>query len=384
MTGSLQIKNDVYYTVINYKDLTTGKHKKQWRTTGLPVKGNKKRAEKILRERILALENGVVSAEKVYFSQWLKQWLKEKEGQVSPTTFYGYKDMIEKHISPHFEKTTLDKLTAGLLENYYTQKQKEGLSPNTIVKHHALIYSALKKAVKMEYVNRNVAELAEPPKRVKKTSLEPYSIEELKIMLKAFEGDAIYPVVYLASVFGLRRSEIAGLKWNSLDLEKGSMEICSTALRCKKDGKIITVLSDTTKTKDSLRKFPLNQTQIAMFLSLQEQQKQNRLIFGEDYSEEFSDYVFVNPQGKLLQPDYITHHFRKKLKEKGLRHIRFHDLRHSCATALLYLGHNLKDIQNWLGHSNYNFTADTYIHADEKNKVCMLKDMEMISDHLAI
>ena len=378
MTGSLQIKNDVYYTVINYKD-SEGKHKKQWRTTGLPIKGNKKRAEKILRERIKELESGTVPVEKIDFSNWLKQWLHEKEGQLAPTTFYGYKDMIEKHISPSFEKITLEKLTAGLLENYYAQKQQEGLSPNTIAKHHALIHTVLKKAVKMEYVSRNVAELAEPPKRVKKRIFEPYSIDELGVMLKAFKGDILYPVVYLAAVFGLRRSEILGLRWDSLNLEKGSMKICSTALRCKQNGRIVTVLADSTKTKDSFRCFPLNQEQISMFINLRNQQQQNRVIFGTDYSEKFAAYVFVNEQGNLLQPDYITHRFRKILKSNNLRHIRFHDLRHSCATALLYFGHNLKDIQNWLGHSNYNFTADTYIHADETNKVNMLRDVESIS-----
>ena len=78
---------------------------------------------------------------------------------------------------------------------------------------------------------------------------------------------------------------------------------------------------------------------------------------------QFLDFVCVDDIGMLLQPDFVSQKFQKLLTKYGLRRIRFHDLRHSCATIMLYLGYTIKDIQTWLGHSNYSFTADTYIHS---------------------
>ena len=86
-------------------------------------------------------------------------------------------------------------------------------------------------------------------------------------------------------------------------------------------------------------------------------------LCGTSYDPRYTDFVCVDDLGTLLQPDYVSQKFQKILEKYQLRRIRFHDLRHSCATIMLYLGYSLKDIQTWLGHSNYNFTADTYIHS---------------------
>ena len=86
-------------------------------------------------------------------------------------------------------------------------------------------------------------------------------------------------------------------------------------------------------------------------------------LCGNCYDTRYTDFLCVDQMGTLLQPDYITQKFQQILVKHSLRRIRFHDLRHSCATIMLYLGYTLKDIQTWLGHSNYSFTADTYIHS---------------------
>ena len=363
MTGSLQIKNNTYYTVLSYKD-TDGKHKKKWQTTGLPVKGNKRKAEEILRQRIAEFEAFKLQAPKsLTFAKWMKLVVEEKKDIVSPTTYDGYYDMVRLHIAPYFAEKgiLLTDLTAGALEAYYLQKLKEGLSPNTISKHHSLIKTALKKAMKLEYIHRNVAELADPPRKVKKNIPDPYDAEEIKQVLSLFQNDKLFYVVFAAFTFGLRRSEILGLRWDRLDLENGLMLIEITAVRCKENGKTVTKIRDTTKTETSYRAFELTKKQIAVFQSLKAKQEEYRRFFKNDYSDKDAAFVFLNEKGVLFKPDYVTHHFKHVLRKYGMREIRFHDSRHSCATYLKE-DFDMKDIQKYLGHANYQFTADTYVH----------------------
>lgn len=127
---------------------------------------------------------------------------------------------------------------------------------------------------------------------------------------------------------------------------------------------IIAVVRDqTTKTESSMRTLPLCPYTYQYFLNLRQYQLYQQERCGNCYDTRYTDFLCVDQMGTLLQPDYITQKFQQILVKYGLRRIRFHDLRHSCATIMLYLGYTLKDIQTWLGHSNYNFTADTYIHS---------------------
>lgn len=112
-----------------------------------------------------------------------------------------------------------------------------------------------------------------------------------------------------------------------------------------------------------MRTLPLCPYTYQYFSHLWQCQQTQKQLCGNSYNSHFLDFVCVDPMGMLLQPDYITQKFPQVLNKYGLRRIRFHDLRHSCATIMLYLGYSLKDIQTWLGHSNYNFTADTYVHS---------------------
>ena len=96
--------------------------------------------------------------------------------------------------------------------------------------------------------------------------------------------------------------------------------------------------------------------------------EKNRFLYGACYNHKFDDYVFVNDVGDLYLPDFITHYFGDLLKKHNLKHIRFHDLRHSCASLLVANGVPMKNIQEWLGHSSYNLTADTYSHLDFESK----------------
>ena len=169
--------------------------------------------------------------------------------------------------------------------------------------------------------------------------------------------------IFLACFYGLRRSELLGLRWSAIDFETGSISISTTVVKEKIDNQIKTVVRDgITKTESSQRTLPLCSYTYQYFVNLYHAQQYQRNLCGASYNPSYLDFICVDGMGNLLQPDFVSQKFQKLLRQYNLRPIRFHDLRHSCATIMLYLGYSLKDIQTWLGHSNYNFTADTYLH----------------------
>ena len=126
---------------------------------------------------------------------------------------------------------------------------------------------------------------------------------------------------------------------------------------------------DKTKTKSSKRTLPLEPIVKSFLLELKEKQEKNKELCGNSYNQEYLEYICVDNCGNLIRPDYVTETFLKLLKKKNLKQIRFHDLRHTCASILLKNGANMKEIQAWLGHSNYNTTANLYAHLDTSS-VC--------------
>lgn len=366
MTGSLQIKGDNYYAVLNFKD-ATGKRVQKWISLNLPVKGNKRRAEARLNELINEYQ-GIESIEplNMLLSQHIANWIESNRTNIEVTTYNQYVNMLRLHIAPYFDQRgiTLSKVTPGDLEDYYTAKVAEGLNPNTVIKHHAIIRSALQWAVKHRYIRDNAADLATRPERAKYQGAAPYTIEEIHQLLYLTQNEPIAVPIFLASFYGLRRSELLGLRWSAIDFQNGWLHIDTTVVKEKDGDRILTVIRDnTTKTEYSKRSLPLCQYSYQYLWTILQKQLAQRDLCGNSYDPRYLDFVCVDDMGTLLQPDHVSRKFQQILKKYGLRPIRFHDLRHSCATIMLYLGYSLKDIQTWLGHSNYNFTADTYVHS---------------------
>lgn len=365
MTGSLQIKNGKYFAVLNFRD-QHGKRVQKWFSLGLDVKGNKRRAETMLNE-LLVQYQGIENIEPMntLLSRHIASWIEMDRPNISVTTYNQYVNILNLHIVPYFDprKITVSSVTAGDLEDYYTFKISNGLNPNTVIKHHAIIRSALQWAVKHRYIRENVADFANRPERVKYHGPQPYSVEEVAQLLQATQHEPIAVPIFLACFYGLRRSELLGLRWSAIDFETGSISISTTVVKEKIDNQIKTVVRDgITKTESSQRTLPLCSYTYQYFVNLYHAQQYQRNLCGASYNPSYLDFICVDGMGNLLQPDYVSQKFQKLLKQYNLRPIRFHDLRHSCATIMLYLGYSLKDIQTWLGHSNYNFTADTYLH----------------------
>ena len=185
----------------------------------------------------------------------------------------------------------------------------------------------------------------------------------MRTLLNEVIGTKLEIPVMINCFYGFRRSEVIGLKWSAVDFENDTITIDHTFTQS--NGKLI--IRDKTKTKSSKRTLPLEPIVKSFLLELKEKQEKNKELCGDSYNQEYLEYICVDNCGNLIRPDYVTETFLKFLKKKKLKIIRFHDLRHTCASILLKNGANMKEIQAWLGHSNYNTTANLYAHLDSSS-----------------
>ena len=174
-------------------------------------------------------------------------------------------------------------------------------------------------------------------------------------------------------MYGLRRSELLGLKWDSIDFENDRLTIKHTVSKVTK-----AVEKDKTKNASSFRSFPLTPEAKAIFNSEKAREAANSFLLKKAYQK--NDYVFKWDDGHTYSPDYVSQQFSKLLKKHGLPHIRFHELRHSCASMLINAGFSLKDVQEWLGHSDIKMTANIYGHLDVARKKGMADKLSAVLD----
>lgn len=179
------------------------------------------------------------------------------------------------------------------------------------------------------------------------------------------EGTPIESVVFITINYGLRRSEILGLKWSAVDFDENTIIVNHTAIA--NVGGVL--YDDTTKTKASLRTLPLTDNVKKYLLELKARQENMALLMGDCYHK--SEYICCYDDGREIRPDYVTHKFNKILENSDLPKIRFHDLRHSAASLLINAGFNLKEVQEWLGHSDVATTGNIYSHLQYSSKLNM-------------
>lgn len=370
IAGHLREKSGYYYAVLNYTD-SLGKRKTKWISTGLPVKGNKKRAEAILMDarRNFNPEEPTVMNKDILFADYMEQWLNIIKNSVAVPTFSSYSTTIKKIIAPYFreKKITLKNLTAKDIQDFYLNELQR-VSASTVIHYHANIHKALKYAVKIDLISVNPADKVERPKKDHYVG-NFYDADEINALFEAAKGTKLELPILFGAFYGLRRSEAIGLKWDAIDFDQNTITIRHTVTSCDIDGKRILVASDTTKTKSSMRTLPLVPFMRERLLTLREEQQEHRRLCGRSYIKDYLDYVCVNEIGDLIKPHYVTESFPKLLKANGLRPVRYHDLRHSCASLLLANGVSMKQIQEWLGHSDFSTTANIYAHLDYSSKL---------------
>lgn len=336
----------------------------------MPEKGNKRKAEQFLREKLAEYERmeGIVHSD-VLFSDYVRVWLEHIARKVDAVTMQGYQVLANCHILPYFDecKIALADLDYKAIQRYIDTKAqngrldgKGGLSPRSLKLHKNIINQTLNLALQNKLIMANPCQFVVLPQSVRYESTF-YNDKQLKALFATLNDDPMLPLVKITALYGLRRSELLGLQWDSIDFEAKTMTIRHTVSKVTE-----VVAKDKTKNASSHRTFPLTEETMEIFRAAKCQEQQNRLSFGREYQE--NTYVFKWPDGHLYSPDYISERFSNLLKKHNLPHIRFHELRHSCASMLLAMGWNLKDIQEWLGHSDIKMTANLYSHLDVTRK----------------
>lgn len=361
VTGSLRLKRGIWQMVFDYQD-AAGQRRQKSESTKLPEKGNKRKAQKMLEDRLQELEKQyetALEAEEIPFLNFMRTWLDDvMTFKVKANTLSQYNMIFNGYIAKYkpLHGVMLNKVTPALLQSYYNEQLKAGLSPNTVRKHHANIHKCLSYAVRLGLLAFNPSEQTElPPKRKYKGAVA-YTPSQLKELLEVFKGDLLEVPVRIAVTYGLRRSEVCGLRWDAVDFVNGTISVQHTAV--VDNGAVM--YCDSTKTATSNRVLPLTNSMRSYLKEVQSKQTEEKRLFGNSYVD--SGYVCVRPDGEPINPDFVTHHFQRKLRGTELPMIRFHDLRHSAVYALRKGGCDAKDIQSWLGHSDVSTTLNVYGH----------------------
>lgn len=318
-----------------------------------------------------AIEINPCTYETILFTDFLLDWLDVIRSKIAITTYASYVSNVEKSIIPFFEPKhlTLKQLEhrPQHIQEYYQHLLSEGLSPATVIRRHANIHSSLQYAFRLGLIKSNPADRIEKPSKVRfHTNI--YNQQELQQLLCASKGDPLELPILAAAFYGLRRSEVIGLRWDSIDFDRKTIRISHTVVQTTINGRTKIIQRDSTKTVSSYRTLPLVIPFENLLHKVKEEQAQRRQICGAAYCEDYLEYVCVDQTGQLLKPNFVTQHFTLLLERNNLKKIRFHDLRHSCASLLYTSGIGLKEIQEWLGHSDIGTTSNIYTHLDYSNK----------------
>lgn len=386
ITGSVQINKGYYFIVFNmYNEY--GKRKPEWHSTGLKVDNNerknnqiRKQAEKMLNEELVRVNaensfsnkmNTIAKNSKysnMLFSDYMLEWLENIKPKVVQSTYIGYEQVVKGRLCPYFKskKIKLIDLRPRDIQDFINHLYKQRLKGSTIAHYTSNMNTALKEAVIAEIIPSNPMDRIES---VKKEVYIPefYTDDELIELIEVIKTQKLELPLTLGIIYGLRREEILGLTWNAIDFKNKSITIRKTVGRGKYDSVTQFLIKDIPKNKSSYRTLPMFDFIADLLKKYKEKYKLNEKIFRNTYITDYKDFICLMDNGELVKPDYVDRTFSRILKENGFRHIRLHDLRHSCATLLLRNGVPLPEIQKWLGHSNI-ITTQRYSHLDQNDK----------------
>lgn len=327
------------------------------------VQGTKKEAQKIMTKMLNELNTGLyIEPVKITLSKYLKDWLETYvKPNLSPTTVGGYKTNIERHIIPNIGHIPIQQLQPVQIKKMYDKlsstkagNNKEGLSAKSIRYIHVNLREALQHAFKMQLIERNPADFVTIPK-VKKYHAEVYDEQEVVGLLQKAKGSILEVPICLAVGVGLRRGEILGLKWQSIDFDNKRLKVESNLIYAEKE-----LIFHEPKTESGLRTVSIPDEIIEILKKHRIKQKEYKLMFGTEYKN--MDIVCCNEDGSPIIPGNLSHRFARFLKRNKLKHIRFHDLRHTNASLMLKYGVPAKVASSRLGHSGIGITLDLYSH----------------------
>lgn len=325
---------------------------------------SKKEAQLFIADTIMKVTNGHnFSGDKILLEDYLERWLKNEESSLSPSTQKRYREFCV-HISNHLGQVPISKITGLQIKEFYKELEnpqeysnfKKGLSRSTILKIHRMFHKSLTDAVRDGTIDKTVISNIKYG-GVEKAHTEVWDNLTCYSFLDRIQEELIYLPVLLAFETGLRQSEITGLKWEDINIEKG---LLSVKRNYSYDDLKKSLSDKKTKTKSSVRTITLFDNTIENLKKQKQKQRLNKLLVGESYID--SGYVCTNTLGNPINPHYISKRFAQVIKKYNFKKIRFHDLRHSHATLLLKENIHPKIVSERLGHSSISITLDTYTH----------------------
>ncbi|MFC2060135.1 tyrosine-type recombinase/integrase [Chloroflexota bacterium] len=348
--GSLRLK------VSLGKNPQTGKYESYYET----FHGNRTEAQKRLRQVLTELDKGIFTKpSKTTVADYLNTWLQDYcKPSLSPRTLQLYSYICRVHVIPAIGKVALTELKSQHLQKLYSEKIYAGLSARTVQICHVAIHKALKNAVRINLVSRNVADAVDKPK-IQRTEMHPMTERDLSRFLEAAKQGHYYALFYTYLFTGMRRSELLAIRW--CDVELLGMQISVSRTMQYLNGVKNRITFKEPKSKKSRRLIALSPSTVFVLEEhLKAQDKMRESLQFPPITE--NDLVFSHWDGSPLLPDSITHAWVKLVRKCGLKGIRLHDARHTHATIMLKQGVHPKVVQERLGHSTISTTLDTYSH----------------------
>jgi integrase len=303
-------------------------------------------------------EGGITfDADNLRLGDYLQRWLEDsKKGSVKRVTYEGYIRQVRNHLVPTLGRIKLMALTPAHLRGLYREKTETGLSARTVGYIHTTIRNALEQAVRDGLVPRNVADVVKAP-RLCREEIQPLTPAQTKTLLEAVGGDRFEALYVLAVTAGLRQGELLGLKWEDIALDRGLLQVRRTLSSTKGGAPVFS----NPKTAKGRRSVKLTARAVEALSRHRERQLEER----EEVAGLWQNHGLVFPTRvgtPMSRHNLVARSFKPLLKRAGLPEIRFHDLRHTCATLMLAVGANPKVAQETLGHANVTITLDTYSH----------------------
>jgi integrase len=340
-----------YYVSLDFGLDDDGQRIRKYKTfPGLAQARRALREHQVLRETELWVPPAATT-----LAEWMNRWMEEV---VKPnrayTTAYSYRKVVENHINPTLGHIQLQRLSPRDIQGYYAHLRELGLSPLTVRRHHDLLSCALRVAVRQQLLSRNPVERVEPP-RVVPREAQFYDSDTLKRLYQLVEGHWLEPTVKLAGSLGLRREEICGLRWGSVDFAQSTIRIREA--RTAAGG---TIIRKETKNASSTRTLHMPDQLRSLLRRELLRQEMDSALLGERYQA--SDYVVVNRYGVPHSPNALSLAFTKFVRANGLPPLTLHGLRHTFATVASAQGTPLFEIGKALGHSTPATTGKIYTH----------------------
>lgn len=277
-------------------------------------------------------------------------------GSLRPSTLANYAWIMRKHIAPAVGPIKLEKLTPAHVRQLHSKISATGVSARTVQLGHAVLRAMLSEAMREEYISRNVASLVRTP-RVEASDVTPWTVEETATFLQLTTDEQHHELFALALALGLRRGELLGLRWEDIDLATRKLHVRQTAQRL---GAAHGMVIGPPKSARSRRTIPLPDIAVQKLRSRQRSQRIERELAGESWQEK--GLVFSTGIGTIIEPSNLRRSFDQAISVAGVRRIRFHDMRHTCASLLLARGVPLRVVMDVLGHSTMSITSDLYAH----------------------